>query len=58
MIVLARFLGFPAARIGEVLEITAGAARSEAEALEIARQSPHARYGGVLEVREIEPTEG
>lgn len=35
--------------------ITAG---SEAEALEIARQSPHARYGGVLEVREVEPTEG
>lgn len=33
-------------------------AASEAEALEIARQSPHARYGGVLEVREVEPTEG
>lgn len=33
-------------------------AASEAEALEIARNSPHARYGGVLEVREIEPTEG
>lgn len=27
VIVLAKFLGFPAARIGEVLEITAGAAR-------------------------------
>lgn len=33
-------------------------AASEAEALEIARQSPHARYGGVLEVREVDPTEG
>ena len=29
-------------------------AASEAEALEVARNSPHARYGGVLEVREVE----